>query len=202
MVMESQLEILQRGKHHSKPSMSEDSQLSSATHMGPTRSHAAGADRQHEDEEDEVTSPQHMGSHTGTNGAHQGQPMQLGSHAAPFPQPMQLDSPYQQADAHTQMDTDSHSEAGHSPSSSSHGGLLSQGVPAPKCSWQKASAVGAHARQHHAAGVDMSDAALLDRLDANHHASVSSRPAAQASDAPMYGMASNPAGMQTWCKAR
>lgn len=182
-------DVLQRGKHHSKPSVSEDSQVSSATQLQAPGSHAANAARQHE-HEDEVTSP-HMGSTASHHAALQGQPMQPSRHASAQAQPMQLDDSHQHG-TQAQMDIDSPPEPDSTSSLVSGGMVIPQGT-VPKCSWPKAGAGGANVRQQHAGGSDLSDAALLERLDTGYEASASSQSAAQASETHTHSTPHSPA---------
>lgn len=121
---------MQKPKHPAKPSVSQDSQLSSTTALHP-HSHAAHAQQQNRQEEEEVSSPLQLGNIMTPH-------MATGQHAQSLvpseSQPMQLDTDTEQ---NTDMEVDSTADvnAAHMQVPALHSATQSDQGYAARCGW-------------------------------------------------------------------
>lgn len=210
---------VQKVKHHVKPSVSQDSQLSSATAL---HSHAAVGQQpgqqpgQWGQDEEEVTSPLQLGSHAESVGGDppltpaplQAQPMQLDS--THHQTDMDIDSPADSNIGQTAMaegDHEGHAEGGYSgpscawpkagtaaSSDSCTWPKAGTAAAANSCAWPKTGASFTSPKEYHAA--DFTDHSMQERLEAGRHATVSDQPAthdSQASGVHTHSMTHSPA---------
>lgn len=122
---------MQKPKHHSRPSVSQDSQLSSATALGHPHSHAALTQQQESQGEEEVTSPLQLGSHAAAGAGPHAKP-----YALPESQPMQLDTA---SEHQTDMELDSPADpnASQTPIAASYNAVGSDQGYVASCGWAK-----------------------------------------------------------------